>query len=1067
MPLLPPVVSALSECSSQFKIQGQLIGATVDLFQDGANVGGGVATWPDQVFNLKSGVTLKTGAGHPVTATQTLGGVTSPPSAPVIVLNKTAFIGTVTSRTHIYECGQCLWLDGMFPGATVEVTVGGVLRGKGTAVDGSARFGLSPQTSLGDTLVAQQTACGIPGVKTNLSPPDPLPGGKRQLPPPTVNGPLQACMVAVTVSNVTDGAQVTLTETPAPGFSETACFDLSSLFFQCPPLTQGSNVSAIQSMPKCEVKSASSPPVPVGPPAPLPPTVVPPLCAGSTTVQLTGLNPGQIVEIFQDATSLGTGSAPGSSFPFTVPPLAGGSVITARQELCGHWSSASNQVKVNPQPKSLPTPIVGSPLFQCGAAVHVSNLHPGSTVYVWSTLLGGVIGHKAVNSTQTDVPVTPLLLAGDDIYAVEQGCGLTVQSAKVKVSAMEQPGIPTVVAPVEACMRSVTVSGVVPGAHVEVYVNNVFRGSAIATATTVEVPLSGSLKVGDLVKARQSICGITTGFGQPVPVIGSAGFYYLTQHFNPARTGWCPYETTLTVANVPKVKTAPKIKQDLTKWVDPDGNPQSGSGTVYAQPLYAHHVNIPDMGAHNVVYAATEDDNIFAFDADTPQPALWVRTLIPPGEQKVSDSDITGCNNVSPFIGITSTPVIDCASYTMWAVAKTKSVAGGKTTFHHRLYAIDISTGADRPGSPVEIQNISYPGAGSPNDGKGNVLFDQQWQMDRPALLLEGGRIYIGFGSHCDFSASAYHGWVLAYDATTLKQVGVFCTTPDSDPKGDDMGGIWQGGMGLAADPQGFIYFITGNGEFDANTGGKNYGDTVLKLPANFAVPPPTVPADFFTPANQDSLRTADIDFGSGGPLILPDQPAATAPGLEAMVACGKDGQIYLINRQNMGKYNGPGGPDHVLAVVQLQPGKGPGAQPGVWGGPAYFNSGSQQFVYYAGDGGPLTAFVFAGSSLALAKIGAKPNQSSQTFPHGGTTPVVSSNQQNKGTGVVWALVRPAGAGQLQLMAFDATNLTSAPLFNSPAGPWKNSAGGAYTEPTVIQGKVYVPSDGELNVFGL
>src|ERR1035441_7701034 len=163
-----------------------------------------------------------------------------------------------------------------------------------------------------------------------------------------------------------------------------------------------------------------------------------------------------------------------------------------------------------------------------------------------------------------------------------------------------------------------------------------------------------------------------------------------------------------------------------------------------------------------------------------------VRTLIPPGEQKVSDSDITGCSNISPFIGITSTPVIDCASYTMWAVAKTKSVAGGKTTFHHRLYAIDISTGADRPGSPVEIQNISYPGAGSPNDGKGNVLFDQQWQMDRPALLLEGGRIYIGFGSHCDFSASAYHGWVLAYDATTLKQVGVFCTTPDSDPKGDD-----------------------------------------------------------------------------------------------------------------------------------------------------------------------------------------------------------------------------------------------------------------------------------------
>jgi hypothetical protein len=185
------------------------------------------------------------------------------------------------------------------------------------------------------------------------------------------------------------------------------------------------------------------------------------------------------------------------------------------------------------------------------------------------------------------------------------------------------------------------------------------------------------------------------------------------------------------------------------------------------------------------------------------------------------------------------------------------------------------------------------------------------------------------------------------------------------------------------------------------------------------------------------------------------------------MVACGKDGQIYLINRQNMGKYNGPGGPDHALAVVQLQPGKAPLTQPGIWGGPAYFNSGKQQFVYYAGDGGPLTAFVFSGNSLALSKIGSNPNQSSQTFSPGGTTPVVSSNQQTAGTGVIWALVR---SNPLQLMAFDATNLTGKPLYSSPgatAGPWKNPNGGAFTEPTVIRGKVYVPSDGQLNVFGL
>ena len=1059
MSLLPPVVlGPLSVCSSSVRVQGQLIGATVTLFSNGVNVGHGVATWTDQAFPLNGGVTLAAGAS--VTATQSSGGVTSPASpTPIVVQKKPPTIGTVGCKTHIYECGQCLWLDGMVPGATVEVTVGGVVRGKGTADDGSARIGLAPQTALGQTLVAQQTACGTPGIQTNLAPPDALPGGKRQLPAPTVVGPLQACQVAVTVSNVTDGAQVVLTETPAPGFTEQACFDLPSLWFQCPPLTQGASVSATQSMPKCEIHSASSPGVPVGPPTPVPPpTVVPPLCAGSVTVRLTGLLPGSVVDILQNAASLGTGLAPASTFDFDVPALTGGSVITATQELCNHVSAPSNKVTVNPAPLTLPTPVLAAPLFQCGAAVHVSDLHPGATVFVMSTLLGAPIGSQVVYTAQADVPVAPLLLTGDDIFAVQHGCGhVSSKSALVKVSPMLQPGLPTVVTPVETCMRSVTVGGgapgdVVPGAHVDVYVNNIWRGTAIATAAAVEVPLSGSLNVGDQVKARQSICGIITGFGRSVEVISSAGFYYLTQHFTTARTGWFPYETALTVANVPTLKHL--FPQDL-------------DGTVYAQPLYAHHVNIPGLGAHNVVYMATENDTVYAFDADTKQPALWQRSLIPSGEQVVSWTDVN-CNNVAPSIGITSTPVIDCASYTMWVVAKTKSVVGGKTTFHYRLYAIDISTGADRPGSPVEIQ-ASYPGKGQPNDGKGNVLFIPQWQMNRPALLLLNGRVYIGFGSHCDNSGSQYHGWVLAYDATTLKQVGVFCTTPDSDPTGDDMGAVWQGGMGVAADPQGFVYFLTGNGEFDANVaGGKNYGDTALKLPAKFAVPPPTVPADYFTPANQAQLQGGDVDFGSGGPLILPDPPAGTTLP-QAMVACGKFGSIYLINRQNMGKYNGPGGPDHVLALVPLQLGISDplSRQPGIWGGPAYFNSGKEQFVYYAGDGGPLTAFVFSGNSLALSKIGSNPNQSSQTFSPGGTTPVVSSNQQTAGTGVIWALVR---SNPLQLMAFDATNLTGKPLYSSPgatAGPWKNPNGGAFTEPTVIRGKVYVPSDGQLNVFGL
>ena len=376
MALLPlVVVGPLSVCSSSVRVQGQIIGATVNLFSNGLNVGTGIATWTDQIFPLPGGVTLAAGAN--VTATQTSGGATSPPSpSPVVVQKKPPVIGSVGCKTHIYECGQCLWLDGMVPGATVEVTVGGVVRGKGVAADGSARIGLAPQTALSNTLVAQQKACGTPGPQTNLPPPDPLPGGNRQLPPPTVVGPLQACQRAVTVSNVTDGAQVILTETP--GFTEQACFDLPSLTFPCPSLTQGASVSATQNMPKCEVHSGNSPTVTVGPPTPVPsPTVVPPLCAGSITVGLTGLLPGAQVEILQNGVSLGTGSSPASSFVFEVPALHhGGSVITATQELCNHVSLPSNKVTVDPAPATLPTPVVASPLFDCGAAVHARNLPP-------------------------------------------------------------------------------------------------------------------------------------------------------------------------------------------------------------------------------------------------------------------------------------------------------------------------------------------------------------------------------------------------------------------------------------------------------------------------------------------------------------------------------------------------------------------------------------------------------------------------------------------------------------------------------------------------------------------
>ncbi|HEY2907530.1 MAG TPA: hypothetical protein VGJ29_16630 [Vicinamibacterales bacterium] len=1048
MALLPPaVVGPLSECSSRVRVQGQLIGATVDLFSNGSNVGSGVASWTDQVFPLAPGKTLVPGAA--VTATQTLSGSTSPPSpSPVLVQKKPPTIGPVTSKTHIYMCGQCLWLDGMVPGAHVTVTVGGVLRGSGIADDGSSRIGLSHPTALGDTLVATQTACGTPGVPTNLPAPDMLPGNKRHLAPPTVVGPLRACQRAVTVSDVVDGAQVILTEAPLPGFTEQACFDLPSLWFPTPPLKLGDTVSAVQQMTGCEITSSPSMSVLVGPSTPVPPpVVVPPLCAGGVSVRVSNLLPGSPVEIFQNGASLGLGSAPAATFDFPTPPLAPNAVVTARQELCTNWSVPSAGVHVDPQPATLPTPVVAPPLVECGAAVHVGNLHPGATVYVFSTLLGAPIGSSAVYATEADVAVSPLLIKGDHIWAEQKGCGLvSSKSAVVTVKPLPKVTVPLVVPPVETCMKSVTVSHVIPGAHVDVYVNGQWRGSAVATATTTEVPvLFGPLLVGDTVSARQMICNVIAGPGKPVVVVSSAGFYYTTQHFDVARTGWCPFEKTLTVANVPQ------LQKKFSHAVD---------GTVYAQPLYAHHVNVPPFGAHNLVFVATERDTVYAFDADSNRPPLWQRSLIPTGEQIVVEADISdntthdSCNNVAPVIGITSTPVLDCQTYTLYVVAKTKKVVGPLTTFHYRLHALDIASGADRM-PPADIGG-SVPGTGDPNDGNGHVVFDPHWHLNRPGLLLVNGVVYVAFGSHCDKHLASYHGWVFGYSAATLTRIGLFCTTPDTPSGQTSAAGVWQGGMGLAADPAGFVYFTTGNGNFTANTGGHDYGDTVVKLWSNFTVP------DYFTPNYQPTLLGGDIDLGSGGVLVVPDQVSGDRP---LLIAAGKDGNILIINRSNMGKYT-PGGPDHLVQVppIQMQPGAAIGDQSGIWGGPAYYHGNGGPFVYYCGNGGPLKAYGLSGAGVALSMIGGNPNQSPQAFPsEGGVTPNVSSDQQTAGTAIVWAITR---TDPLHLQAFDATNLTQV-LFDAECGAWQNANGGAFIEPTTIHGKVFVPSDGGLTVFGL
>jgi hypothetical protein len=970
---------------------------------------------------------------------------------PVTVQAKPPTLGYVGIKTHLYVCGLCALLDGVVPGATIEVTVGGMSRGSGIAYDGSAQVGFTQPTAPGEILVARQTACGTPGPLTTLPTPDPAPAPGKRLTPPTVNAPLRECQRAVTVSNVFDGSRVTLFQSGRP--PEAANFVVASEYFRVSPLALGESVTASQAYPDCQLTSQpSSPAVVAGPAQPVTaPTVKSPLCAGSLTVTLSGLFIGSPVKIYQNGVEIGEGEAPAESYPFEVPPLQGGTAITATQELCNIWSPPSHAVTVNPRPASLPTPVIPGPLYACATVVHVTDLHPGSTVYIWSTMLHAPIGSQQVYATEWDIPVSPQLIGpagggpGDSIYAQEIGCGLTVESQHVPVKAMPRLRLPTVQPTVDACMRSVTVANVVPGANVDVYVNGAWRGTAAAGVSPVEVPIqSGALHVGDEVAARQRMCNSITAIGKPAPVVSPVGLNYTTRHFDVARTGWNPYEKTLNAGN------AGTVHELFSHPID---------GQAYAQPLYVHHVYIPDQGAHNTVFLATENDSVYAFDADAPQPALWQTSLIPPGESVMTPADVPGTNNVSPVIGITSTPVIDCSAYTMYVVAITKAVGGSGPTFHYRLHALDISTGAERPGSPVDIpDSISYPGTGNPNDGHGNVLFSSQWQLNRPALLLLNGTLYIAFGSRNDQHLNAYHGWVLAYDASTLAHIATFNTTPGNNPS-QEAAGIWQSGGGLAGDSEGFIYCTTGNGQFDANTGGPDYGDSALRLTPGLTVD------SYFTPGNQADLEPADTDLGSGAVLVLPDNVPGSGNHPYMLVTCGKDGWIFLLDRHNMGGYTGPKpAGDNPQAIQNLQLDPGAGGQPGVWGGPAYYGGPNGSLLYYCGNGRKLKAFQLNAGRLAPAMAGGNPSESPKAFDgEGGTFPVVSSNQQVAGTAVVWAIDR---TNPLHLLAFDAANLANQ-LLNVPCGPWNNPNGNPFLEPTVINGKVYVGSDGLLTVFGI
>ncbi len=519
MPLLPPrVIGPLSECSGNVRVQGQLSGSTVAIFADGVPVGSGLASWSDQIFPLSASLA----AGQRVTATQTVGMDTSLPSPEAIeVQAKPPTIGAVGFRSHLNQCGECVWLEGLVPGAKVELRDGGTAIGAGESYDGNARFHLSTPLTPGMDIKAQQTACSTPGIVTDGPPVDLLVEKLQTLPTPVVQTPLRECERRVTVNNVVHGAMVTLMRSAGPNLQ--ACFDLESLWMGVnPPLALGETVSARQELRgHCNLKSADATPVVVQDNTPVPvANVVPPLCEGNTTVVLSGLIMGARVKILADGAELGLAESPvDGTYDFLVPSLVGNTTITAIQELCGEWSVPGIGVLVDAAPASLPTPKVHEPLFECGAAVRVANLHVGARVYVYSSMLGAPIGERTADAVEVDVSVAPLLLANDKIFVVQRGCGLvSSQSTVVIVGKIERLKAPRVADPLYSCESVIRVMDVVPGARVDVYINGVFRGSAVGGGADLSVGISGQLAVGDSATALQRLCQHISPLSKPVIV---------------------------------------------------------------------------------------------------------------------------------------------------------------------------------------------------------------------------------------------------------------------------------------------------------------------------------------------------------------------------------------------------------------------------------------------------------------------------------------------------------------------------------------------------------------------
>jgi Immunoglobulin I-set domain len=651
--------------------------------------------------------------------------------------------------------------------------------------------------------------------------------------------------------------------------------------------------------------------------------------------------------------------------------------------------------------------------------------------YQWQKSGANISGATSASYT---TPATALVDSGSKFTVVvantagtatSNAATLTVTAAATAPSIMTQPANQTVTAGQTATFSVVGI-GTAPLTY-----QWQLNGSNIsgATAASYTTPVTTTANSGEQfrVQVSNSVGSALSTVATLTVNAASSGtsIDVVTYHYDNLRTGQNVNEMTLTPANV-KQATFGKLGEFAV------------DGLVDGQPLLLSNLTIPGVGNKNVLYAVTENDSIFAFDADSITSAggttLWQASALGSGE---TPSDNRGCSQVTPQIGITSTPVIDRSRNAIYVVAMSKD---GNGNYYQRLHALNLTTGQELFGGPTTVQ-ATFPGTGD-NSSNGQVIFDPKQYKERPALLEVNGAIYLMWSSHCD--DRPYTGWIMSYSADTLAQTSVLNLVPNGSE-----GAIWMSGAGAGADANGNIYTILGNGDFDTTLTAQGFptqgdcGNCFAKISSTT----PLTLLDYFTPLNTVSESESDTDFGSGGPLLLPDLVDANGNTRHLAVGSGKDANIYVVDRDNMGKFNGNADNIYQLITGQLAG--------GVWAKPSYFNG----TVYYGAVSDSIKAFPITNAVLATSPS----SRTSHTFTYPGAAPSISASGTTNG--IVWVVENTSPA---VLHAYDATNLTNE-LYNSNQAPNGRDqfSNNKFITPMVANGKVYVATSQSVAVFGV